>query len=137
MQVVRKNLGYLKATLGKGILFKTGAELDVKGFFDADYVGSLIDKRSTTGYYVFLGGNLVSWRSKKQSIMARSSVEVEFRAMTFGLCKLLWLKIILEDLRIKIQGLIGLFCDNQSTISIAHNPVNHRNFEWSHGKEDD
>ena len=65
MQAVRRILSYLKATPGMGILFKTGAKLNIKGFTDVDYGGSLIDRRSTTGYYVFLGGNLVSWRSKK------------------------------------------------------------------------
>ena len=73
----------------------------------------------------FLGGNLVSWQSKKQSIVTRSSVEPEFRTMTLALCELLWLCIVLEDLKIKIQGSIELVCDNQLTISIAHNLVQH------------
>jgi len=59
MQAVRKILNYLKATPGKGILFKSGEELDIKGFTYADYTGSLIDRRSTSGYCVFFGGNLV------------------------------------------------------------------------------
>ena len=57
--------------------------------------------------------------------MARSSAEVEFRSMALGLCELLWLRIVLDDLKIKIQGTIDIFCDNQSTINIAHNPVQH------------
>jgi len=65
----------------------------------------------------------MSWRSKKQNIVARSSVEAEFRGMAFGLYVLLWLRIVLEDLKIKIQDLIELFCDNQLVISIVHNPV--------------
>lgn len=60
---------------GRGLLFKKGKELDIKGFTDADYAGSINDRRSTTGYCVFLGENLVSWRSKKQSIVARSSAD--------------------------------------------------------------
>ena len=57
--------------------------------------------------------------------MARSSAESEFRAIALGICELLWLKIILEDLKIKTQGAIGLSCDNKSAISIVHNPVQH------------
>ena len=73
---------------------------------------------------MFWGGNLVTWRSKKQNVVARSSAEVEFRAMTQGVCELLWMKIIL-DLKIKYEAPMGLACDNKSAISIAHSPVQH------------
>lgn len=102
MQAVRRILHYLKATLGKGILFAPRANLKVQGCTNANYGGSLVDRRSTIGYCVFLRGNLVSWRSKKQGVVARSSAETEFRAMTLGECEFLWLKIILEDLKIQI-----------------------------------
>ena len=65
MQAGRRILCYLKTTPGKGILFKLGDTLDIQGYTNVDYDGSLIDRRSTTGYCVFLGGNLVSWRRKK------------------------------------------------------------------------
>ena len=106
-------------------MFRRGREIDVKGFTDADYARSITDTRSTIEYCVFLGGNLMSWRSKKQSIVARSSAELEFRTMALGICELLWLKIILDDLKIKTKGAIRLSCDNKSAISIAHNPVQH------------
>ncbi|KAJ9547057.1 hypothetical protein OSB04_019600 [Centaurea solstitialis] len=73
----------------------------------------------------FLGGNLISWRSKKQGVVSRSSAEAEFRAMATGVCELLWVKIILEDLRIRWNEPMKLYCDNKSAISIAHNPVQH------------
>ena len=92
---------------------------------DADYAGSPIDRRSTSRYCTFLGGNLVTWKSKKQNVVARSSAEAEFRAMAQGVCELLWLKIILEDLKIKWEGPMRLYCDNKSAISTAHNPVQH------------
>lgn len=90
-----------------------------------DHAGSVVNRRSTSGYCTFLGGNLVTWRSKKQNVVARSSAEAEFRAMAQGICELLWLKIILEDLKIQWDGPMGLYCDNKSAISIAHNPVQH------------
>ncbi|PNX61308.1 putative copia-type protein, partial [Trifolium pratense] len=80
----------------------------------------IVDRRSTTGYCTFLGGNLVTWKSKKQSVVTRSSAEAEFRAMAQGICELLWLKIILEDLKIKWEEPMKLYCDNKSAISIAH-----------------
>ncbi|RVW27716.1 Retrovirus-related Pol polyprotein from transposon RE1 [Vitis vinifera] len=90
---------------GKGILFKKNNTLALEAYTDADYAGSLVDRRSTTGYCTFLGGNLVTWRSKNQNVVARSSAESEFRVIAQGLCELLWLKIILDDLRIKWDGL--------------------------------
>ncbi|RDX63286.1 Copia protein, partial [Mucuna pruriens] len=74
---------------------------------------------------MFLGENLVTWRSKKQNMVARSSAEVEFRVMTQDIYEGLWMKIILDDLIVKYEGYIKLFCDNISAISIAHNPVQH------------
>src|SRR4030042_386896 len=67
MQAVNNVLQYLKATPGRGILFKRGGSLTIEAYTDADYAGSLSDRRSTTGYCTFLCGNLVAWRSKKQS----------------------------------------------------------------------
>ncbi|XP_028074529.1 uncharacterized protein LOC114276892 [Camellia sinensis] len=77
-------------------------------------------KRSTTGYCTFVGGNLVTWRSKKQSVVARSSVE--YRAMAHGICELMWLKILLVDLGLLSDGPLQLYCDNKAAINIAHNP---------------
>ena len=67
----------------------------------------------------------MSWRSKKQGVVSRSSAETKFRTMALDVCELLWLKIVLEDLRIQVQKPIELLCDNQSAISITHNLVQH------------
>ncbi|RDX73816.1 Copia protein, partial [Mucuna pruriens] len=91
----------------------------------ADYARSVVDRRSTSRYYIFLGGNLITWRSKKQNVVARSSAEAEFKAIAQGICEGLWMKIILDDLKVKYEGLIKLFCDKNSAISIAHNPIQH------------
>lgn len=68
---------------------------------------------------------MVTWRSKKQTVVARSSAEAEYRAMAHGLCEVLWIKRLLKELKIKYEAPIQLYCDNQSTISIANNPVHH------------
>jgi len=65
---------------------------------------------------------MVTWRSKKQNVVARSSVKVEFRVMAEVVCELLWVKIILNDLKVKYEVSMELTCDNKSAISIAHNP---------------
>ena len=81
------------------------------------------DRRSTSGYFTFVGGNLVTWKSKKQNVVARSSAEAEFRGMTLGLCETLWLRLLLQDLGYLSRQLIRLFCDNKAACDIAHNPV--------------
>ncbi|PON70048.1 hypothetical protein TorRG33x02_258020, partial [Trema orientale] len=118
LRAAHRILQYLKGIPGKGVSFKRGEELTPEAYTNADYAGSLDDRRLTSGYYTFLGGNLVTWRSKKQNLVARSSAEAEFKAMALGVCELLWLKITWE-------GPMKLYCDNNSAINIAHSLVQH------------
>ena len=76
-------------------------------------------------YLVFVGGNLVTWRSKKQKVVALSSAEAEFRGMSKGLCELLWLRKLLTEMGFAPTSEMDLFCDNKAAISISHNPVQH------------
>ncbi|XP_031258090.1 gibberellin 20 oxidase 3-like [Pistacia vera] len=71
------------------------------------------------------GGNLVTWRSKKQNVVACSSAEAEFRGMALGICEALWLRFLLQDLGYQPNQPIQLYCDNKATCGIAHNPVQH------------
>ncbi|XP_052141858.1 uncharacterized protein LOC127761587 [Oryza glaberrima] len=82
MDAVYRILRYLKGSPGKGLWFKKNGHLGVEGYCDADWASSLDDRRSTSGYCVFVGGNLVSWRSKKQPVVSRSTAEAEYRAMS-------------------------------------------------------
>ncbi|KAK2983051.1 hypothetical protein RJ640_001868 [Escallonia rubra] len=70
-------------------------------------------------------GNLVTWRSKKQNVIARSSVEAEFRGIARGVCEALWLRLLLQDLGCVSKQPIKLYCDNKVACDIAHNPVQH------------
>ena len=71
-------LCYLKEALGCGILYKTHGHTGIECFLDTNWAGSKEDKRSTSGYYVFFGGNLILWKSKKQNVVSRSSAELEY-----------------------------------------------------------
>ncbi|KAL5548817.1 hypothetical protein UlMin_004048 [Ulmus minor] len=84
----RPDIAYASA-LGKGLLFTKHNHLKIEGYTDADWAGSADNRRSTSGYFTFVGGNLVTWRSKKQLVVARSSTEAEYRGMAFGVCELL------------------------------------------------
>lgn len=68
---------------------------------------------------------MVSWRSKKQSVVARSNEEDEFRAVAHGICEVLWVEKILQEFKVFNSPPIKLYCDNKSAISIAHNLVLH------------
>ena len=70
----------------------------------------------------------MTWKSKKQSVVARSSVEAEFRFMVNGICELLWIKRVLKELKQEIKLPMKLFCDNKAVISIAQNSVQH---DWT------
>jgi hypothetical protein len=123
MEVVYRILRYLKRTPGRGLWFRKNGHLDLEGYCDADWASSKDDRRSTSGYCVFVGGNLVSWRSKKQAVVARSTAEAEYRAMTLSLCEMLWLKGLLRELRVLRNETMILHCDNVAAINIANNPV--------------
>ncbi|RVW29729.1 Copia protein [Vitis vinifera] len=72
-------------------------------------------------------GQLGDLESKKQPIVARSSVEAEYRAMALGICELMWIKTLLKELQVHIEEPMRLYCNNKATISIAHNPIQHNN----------
>lgn len=123
MNVVYRILKYLKYAPGRGLLFTKGNDLDIGGYTDADWVGDQTNIRSTSGYFTFLGGKLVTRRSKKQKVVASSSAEAEFQGMTHGVCELLWVKNILKDLGFKYRKPMDLHCDNKTVIEIAHNLI--------------
>ena len=112
-------------TPGKGLFFKKNTGRDVEVYSDADWAGSVTDRRSTSGLCTYVWGNLTTWRSKKQSVVARSSAKAEFRAMAQGICEGIWLKRLLAHLKVPIDGSIKLLSDSQAAISIAKNPVQH------------
>jgi hypothetical protein len=99
MDSVIQILRYLKASPGKGLMFSKNNHLKINGYTDADLAGSILDRKSTLGYFMFVGGNLVTWRSKKKKVVALSSAEAKFRGMAKRLCELLWIRRLLTELR--------------------------------------
>jgi len=116
---------YIKNAPGKGLLYENKGNTEVVGYSDADWAGSPADRRSTSGYCVLIGGNLISWRSKKQNIVARSSAEAEYHAMAAATCELTWLRQLLQQLKLGDVKAMKLICDNQAALHIASNPVFH------------
>ena len=92
LEAVYRILRYLKGTPGKGLLFQKTTQHNIEAYTNANWEDSIIDKRSTSGYYSYVWGNLVTWQSKKQNVVARSGVEAEYRTMANGVYEMLWLK---------------------------------------------
>ena len=83
------------------MLYENRGHTQVVGHPDVDWAGSPTDRCSTSGYCGFIGGNLVSWKSKKQHVVARSNAETEYRAMALATCELIWLRHLLHVLRFR------------------------------------
>ena len=123
MEAVHRILRYLKGTPRRGLFFKRTEGRRVEAFTDANWDCSIDDRRFTSSYCTFVWGNLVTWRSKKQTIVAHSSVE--FKAVAHGVCELLWLKLLLEELKMFKNQPMKIYCDNKVAIHISHNPIHH------------
>ena len=95
---VLRILRYVKGTLFHGLHFYSHSSLKLHSYFDADWAGDPTDRRSTTGYCFLLGTSFISWCSKKQIVVSRSSTEVEYRALVDTTTELLWLRWILVDM---------------------------------------
>ena len=103
LSAVHRILQYLKMTLGKGLLFGKNTKWGIEIYSDADWAGSMKDRRPTSGYCTYVWGNLVTWFCKKQSVVAQSSAEAEFQAIALGACEGLWLKHVMEELRFQVS----------------------------------
>ncbi|KAL6565862.1 hypothetical protein OROHE_004917 [Orobanche hederae] len=121
LRVVR----YLKGTPGQGILLSADCDLSLQGWCDSDWASCPLTRRSLTGWLVFLGQSPISWKTKKQHTVSKSSAEAEYRAMAAITCELKWLKGLLLSLGVHHSKAIPLFCDSQSALHIARNPVYH------------
>lgn len=125
MQAAYKILRSVKSNPGQGLYFAADTELCLNVFIDADWTICRETRRSITGYCVYLGTSLITWKSKKQQTVSRSSTEAEYHSMALATCELLWLAQLLRDFRVQVTGPAKLFCDNKSAMHIASNPVFH------------
>ena len=122
---VLRILRYMKGTIFDGLHFSSHSSLTLQAHSDADWAGDPTDRRSTTRYCFLLGDSLICWRSKKQTVVARSSTEAEYRALAATTTELIWLHWLLQDLGVDCSTVTKLLYDNRSAIQIAHNDVFH------------
>lgn len=93
---VKRVRQYLKGTIDFG-LYYIPSSISLNAFFDLDWAGNPDDRKSTTGYGVFLGTNLITWSAKKQNVVSRSSTEAEYRSMAMATAELYWLRMSLRE----------------------------------------
>ena len=125
LKAAHRLLRYIKQAPGQGLFFAAANSLHLQGYSDSDWAGCEDTRRLVTGYCLFLGTSLISWRSKKQATVSRSSSEAEYRALAVTACEVQWLFSLLSDFVVSISLPISLYCDNQSAIYLTENPVFH------------
>ena len=118
-------LRYVKGTKGFGILYTANEDFKLVGYTDSDWAGSIDDRKSTSGYVFHIGSCAISWASKKQPIVAQSTVEAEYIAANVAACQVVWLRRILTDLNERQEDGTTIYCDNISSIALSKNPVFH------------
>ncbi|KAK3010459.1 hypothetical protein RJ639_010668 [Escallonia herrerae] len=107
-------LRYIHGTLSRGLLISSSPDLTLSAYSDADWAGDVSDRRSTTGFCIFLGDFLISWKCKKQSVVSRSSSEVEYRAMANTTAEIVWVRWLLRDMGATQSSPTPMFSDNKT-----------------------
>lgn len=122
---VKRILRYLKGSSHLGLSITPSSSLNLHAYCDADWAGCPDDRRSTSGYCIYLGSNLISWSSKKQPTVSRSSTEAEYRSLANTGAELIWVQYLLTELQVSLHSAPTLWCDNIGATFLASNPMFH------------
>ncbi|KAJ1704596.1 hypothetical protein LUZ63_004375 [Rhynchospora breviuscula] len=122
---VKRILRFLCGTLHHGLHLSSTSSLAINAYSDSDWAGSIDDRKSTSGFCVFLGKNLVSWCAKKQPTVSRSSTEAEYRCLALTCTEIMWLQYLLKELNIHTSQIPTLWCDNIGATFLVSNPMFH------------
>jgi hypothetical protein len=125
LTVIKCTLSYLRSTLDYGLFLRRSVSSELTIYIDADWVGCLDTRWSTSSYAVFLDANLISWSSKWQNIVSHSSVEAKYRAVANGVVEACWLRQLHQELHAPLTKSTLIYCDNVSAIYLFTNPIQH------------
>ncbi|GJS08694.1 ribonuclease H-like domain-containing protein [Tanacetum coccineum] len=123
----RLDLSYVvQGTTTYGVQLYASSSLSLLGYTDADWAGCPTTRRSTSGYCVFLGNNLISWSSKRQVTLSHSSAEAEYRGVANVVAETAWIRNLLRELHSPLSTTTLVYCDNVSAVYLSSNPVQHQ-----------
>ncbi|GJV81975.1 ribonuclease H-like domain-containing protein [Tanacetum coccineum] len=123
---LKRILRYVRGTLDYGLQLFSSSTTSLVAYSNADWAGCPTTRRSTSGYYVFLGNNLLSWSSKRQPTLSRSSAEAEYYGVANVVAKTCWLRNLLHELHTPLSSAMLVYCDNVSDVYLSSNPVQHQ-----------
>ncbi|KAD5962053.1 hypothetical protein E3N88_13526 [Mikania micrantha] len=126
MNALKRILRYIKGTISYGLTLTRSDTSSLVAYTDADWAGCPDTRRSTSGYCVYLGANLLSWSSKCQPTLSRSSAEAEYRGVAHVVSETCWLRNLLLELRNPLSRATIVYCDNVSAVYLSTNPVQHQ-----------
>ena len=124
-KAAKRILRYVRGTVQFGIHYSSGVTPCLVGYTDSDWAGDPNDRKSTAGYVFTLGSGPISWACKKQTALALSSAEAEYRAAVRASQEAMWLRQILSEFGFQQQHPTTLWCDSESVIQLAKYPVQH------------
>nr|XP_020172578.1 uncharacterized mitochondrial protein AtMg00810-like [Aegilops tauschii subsp. strangulata] len=126
LALLKRVLRYVRGSTDLGLHLHASANLELRAYTDADWAGCPDTRRSTSGYCIYLGDALVSWSSKRQATVSRSSAEAEYRAVANAVAECVWLRQLLGELLCPVRSATLIFCDNISAVYLSSNPIHHR-----------
>jgi histone deacetylase 1/2 len=122
---VKRILKYLRETISLGLQLSMSSSTIVSAFSDADWAGCPVNRRSTGGFVVYVGLNLVSWNAKKQATVSRSSTEAKYKSLSNATTEVMWVQTLLNELGVSQSKAAVLWCDNIGATYLFANPVFH------------
>ncbi|XP_050258980.1 uncharacterized mitochondrial protein AtMg00810-like [Quercus robur] len=125
LQAAYRILKYLKRSPGQGLFLFAESELKLKSNYDTNWAACLDTRRSVSGFCIFLGDSLISWKSKKQHVVSRSSTKSEYRAMAIVTSEIVWLISLFKTFGLEHNQAASLYYDSKVALYTTTNPAYH------------